>query len=556
MKMATVTFELKDFWSSGFDAKSTVSLFEKIGVEVESVDDTSIMINVNPNRPDLLDFNGILRAFRNFVGKKVPSELAYNIDKTPLTEVIVSKNVKQIRPFIGALIAKNVDLTGNKLKYLINFTEKFCDTFGRRRRKLAIGIHDLSKIDGSVIYDADLEGKITPLNKKSEMRFDQVMESLQKGQEYADTVKRKGKTGKPIYPYIKDSEKVLALIPITNCEETRVTESTTDIFIDMTGTSLNTISQAANLLACSLIDSGAEVFPVRIDYGKHSVVYPELEFSQMRVTASVIERTLGVIMGKSDMIAFGNKMGYPAAQYGNSVLFYTPPYRVDVLSDRDIVEDVAIAFGYDNISPLPVAGTSLGLPEEVSEQQNELSRFLIGLGYSEAMNTFLTNEEVEFARMSRKADESTLIRVSESKTSAYTTLRSSLIPGLMGNRISSTGQKMPIRLFEIGHVFRLKDMRIVEGVHMAAVSEHAKANFAEMRSVIDELIGYAGLSGAAVKAHTDPAFIEGRCAAIMDGNDVIGVFGEIHPKTLLSFGIDEPVVALEFAVIKEIKYKA
>jgi phenylalanyl-tRNA synthetase beta chain len=552
--MAIVTFELKDFESNDFDAKATATLFERIGVEVEDVDESTITINVNPNRPDLLDFTGILRAFRNFIGKKAPSEGAYSIDKTPIAEVLVTKNVKQVRPFIGAIIAKNVNLSGNRLRYLINFTEKFCDTFGRKRKKLAIGIHDLSKIEGSVIYDADSDGKMVPLTGKAEMRFAEVMETHQKGQEYANTIKRKG--GKAMYPYIKDAKKVLALIPITNCEGTKVTESTTDIFIDMTGTSLNTIDQAANLLACSLMDSGADVFSVRVNYGKRSITYPTLGFDTLKVTAATIERTLGVEMSKQNMIAFANRMGYPAAQYGNSVLFYTPPYRVDVISDRDIIEDVAIAFGYDNISPLPVGGTSLGLPEEVSEQQNELAGLMLGLGYSEAMNTFLTNEEVEFTKMERKIEESALIRVSESKTSAYTALRASLVPGLLSNLVTSAGQRMPMRLFEVGYVFKLRDQKIVEGVHLAAVSEHSKANFAEIRSLVDELISYAGLKGAVVKEHSNSAFIEGRCAAIVDGSDVIGVFGEVHPKVLLNFGIDEPVVALEFTMIKEIKYKA
>ena len=43
----------------------------------------------------------------------------------------------------------------------------------------------------------------------------------------------------------------------------------------------------------------------------------------------------------------------------------------------------------------------------------------------------------------------------------------------------------------------------------------------------------------------DPRFIEGRCGKLVSGGKCVGLFGEVHPSVLESWGITMPTVACE-----------
>lgn len=552
--MAVMAFELADFEKAGYGKDRLIQLIPQLGVEIERIDESVVSVNVTPNRPDLLDFIGLMRALNNFSKKRVPEEGFYSIRNDPELSITVGSGVRGVRPYIAGIIAKNVDLSGNMLKYAINFTEKFADTYGRKRRKLAIGMHSLDAVDGDLVYDAANSGNIVPLGDKEGMEFNEVMKKNEKGVEYGDTIHGLG-SGKEVYPFLRDSKKVIALIPITNCEETRVTERTKSVFVDITGTSNMAVRNAAAVIASSFLYAKADVYPVVVkDRGSEEAV-PVLELRKIRVSTRNMDRTLGIEAGRHDIIALGNRMGYVAAKYGNSVEFHVPPYRVDVLNEQDIIEDVAIAFGYDNIAPLPIVGYVDGLADEVSEFENRIAMLMVGLGYTEAINSSLTNEAANFTKLMHMQAEGSYVSIADAKTMNVTMLRTTLLPGLLQNLGTSITERLPQRLFEIGRAYAMENGKLRESVNLCAASEHARANFAEMRAAVDAVIAGVGVGEHTIGEHSDSAFIDGRCGRIEKGGETIGIFGELHPQVLRNFGIEEPVVALELKLVREIKYK-
>lgn len=550
--MPVVAFELKDFEEKGYDQKKLEETFPKLGVEIEEIKDGEVKLSITPNRPDLLDFTGIIRMLDHYTGKRQVRENFYKITGEPVLTIEVDSSVKKIRPYIAGIVAENVDFSGNLLKYAINFTNKFADTYGRKRKKIAIGIHDLDRVKGGITYAASEEGKMTPLDSKEELSFSDILKKHEKGIEYGDVYKGQKK---PKLPFIKDSEKVVAVIPIVQCEQTRARESTKNVFIDITGTSLAAVGNAANLISCALMYSGATVRPVAVDYGKNALVTPDMEEKEMKMSLRRAELTLGVALGRHDVVALANKMGHTAAKYGNSIEFFVPPYRVDVISERDLMEDIAIAYGYGNINPLPITGVADGLAQETAEQENRLATLMVGLGYNEAINSILTNEKTNFEKMQRKYSDGTYVQVAEAKTEQITMVRTDLLPCLMQNLSLSTRERMPQRLFEIGRVFSIENNAVKESSRLAFAGEHSKANFAEVRSTAEAVLKRAGISGYKIEAASDPSYIEGRCAKITSNGSVIGLLGELHPKVLTGFGLEEPVIAAELVMIREIKYE-
>jgi phenylalanyl-tRNA synthetase beta chain len=308
---------------------------------------------------------------------------------------------------------------------------------------------------------------------------------------------------------------------------------------------LHAVTSTASLFACSFIDAGAEIYPCSVVYGNKKVTTPELAYKEVRIKKISFERTIGAVIDDSRMIGLLNRMGYPAAKYGNYILVYAPPYRLDVLNEQDIIEDVAIAYGYENIAPLPVVGFFTGVAEDYREFFNSMSRLMIGLGFTEAMNVYLTSEKLNFDSMMRSCEPDSFVGITYSKTEAATMLRTSILPQLLQNLGQSVHERMPQRLFELGSTFSVEKGKVKEIPRLCLVSEHSKANFSEIRSAIEVMVKHLGLKKYSIKEHDDTAFIKGRCASIEVGGRMLGYFGEISPQVLENFRLEEPVVAAE-----------
>ena len=476
--MAIVTFEIDDLAKLGLakgDIKETV---ERLGMSLEGMDEKAVIIDITPNRPDLLDINGFVRASEFFLGKKVPKEKFYSIKNEPIMQVNVKAAVKKIRPFIAAAVVKNLDLSGNKLKNLINFTEKFCETYGRKRKKIAIGIYDMSGIKGPLTYDASKDGEFVPLGAKEKASFKDILKDHQKGIEYSEILSKSRS-----YPFLRDENGILSLIPIVNSENSRVTNHTKNILIELTGTSKDAVESALCLMVCSFIDLNAQVYPCEIIYGAKKIITPQLSYNEIKLKRTKAEKTLGVYLEDNKIVGLANKLGNVAAKYGNSTIVYVPPYRLDMINEQDVIEDIAIAYGYDKIGPVPIESISIGLAEESKTQSNRVSTLMIGMGFTEAMNLYLTNEHLNFTSLGYKEDAENTIKVVYAKTEAITMLRTNLLSGLMQNLGNSTNERMPQKLFEIGNIFYIEKGDVKEATNLCILSEHSKANFSEIKGV-------------------------------------------------------------------------
>jgi phenylalanyl-tRNA synthetase beta chain len=541
--MATITFSSRDLEQKGLDIATLKDLVPRFGIAIEKISGDDIVFEITPNRPDLLDFVGFVRALLNFSGTRQPKENRYAIGNAPAMEIRVTHAVSGVRPFIAGIVVKGVDLTGNNLRYLINFTEKLCDTHGRKRKKFAVGLHNLDVISAPLTYDAARKEAFVPLGSNVKMSFERIIKEHAKGIEYSHTLEA-GKNG--TYPYLMDAKSnILSMIPIINSEFTRVTEKTKNLFVDITGTSRNGVDQAASMLACSFIDMGAEVYPCTVSYAKEKVVTPIMKYKDVKVGIFEIQRSIGAPVDQDKVVQLANRLGHVAAKYEKSLLARIAPYRIDVLNEQDVIEDIAIAYGYNKIVPIPVISMSHGLLEEKTEYAGRLAVVMVGLGFTEAMNMYLTNEKVNFDSMMRKYDANEAVRVSYSKTENMTMLRTNILHELLQNLGISKNERMPQRMFEIGSVFSVKGGKPVEGRHMAFVSEHSRANFSEIKAFTESAMKHMRIESHTIEDAHDSAFIEGRCAAIKVNGRTIGHFGELHPKVLENFGLEEPAVAAE-----------
>jgi phenylalanyl-tRNA synthetase beta chain len=538
--IAVATFDKKYLFrliGKSLSDKRLSKYVQDLGMSVEGLRADEIDVDVTPNRPDLLDIVGFARALKNYMHHN--EKLEYKIkEDTPITTINVGKNVGKVRPYISSFVVKKLDLTEESLKYIINFTEKFSETFGRRRSKLAMGLHDFSKVSGELRYDAKLEGRFTPLNSKKEMNFEEIMKIHEKGMLYGHTIKGS------LYPVLEDSKGIMSLIPIINSDRTKITKNTKEILVDITGTSQYIVEKAADLFACMFIDLKGEINRVRIRYeeGNKSIITPLMKEKIIEIRPRQIEDHIGVAIGFNNILSLANKMGYKAVFINKKIRFFVPQYRLDVINEQDVIEDIAIGYGYDYIHPLHLFSEVEGGSLELKTKTNrKLVTLMLGLGFSEGNNNYFTNEKTNFEMM--RIEEKPHIQVKESKTENITMLRTWLLPSLLSILGRSAHEKMPQKLFELDLVFEIENNQVVEKHHLAGVYASPKINFNDIKAVVSAIFNSLGLEQK-IREDKIGSFIDGRCARI-EGGKVKGFFGELHPEVLSNFGIEEPTVAFE-----------
>ncbi|NPA22411.1 MAG: hypothetical protein GXN92_02415 [Candidatus Micrarchaeota archaeon] len=299
-----------------------VELLNKLGFPTEE-ENGEYWIEITPNRPDLLSITGIKRFLALQKGEKPRKYYAQKWD----IEFINKK--PSLRPYIEIGLAQLPEPSPSLIEELIDLQEKIHETFGRKRKKIAIGIHDYGKIKPPIIYEEVKEERFVPLGWDREASIEEILNEHEKGIAYRHLVKEGH------YPMLKDSLGVLSFPPIINSERTKITEETTQFFIDITGTNPHALLQTLNILLALFQDHGAEVWA----YNPQAMKYYEIE-----APSSQIESLIGFQAPYKELL---QKSGI---EYDGQKAII-PPYRVDFMDWTDVAEEVAINYGYENITP-------------------------------------------------------------------------------------------------------------------------------------------------------------------------------------------------------------
>lgn len=501
-----------------------------LGTGVEEVSAERIVLEVFPNRPDLLSVEGFARAYRTFTG--LESGLRkYRVEDSGM-ELSVDGSVKGVRPHIVSAVVKNLPVTEDVLLSIIQIQEALHSSHGRKRYKVAIGVHDFDKTEPPYEYKAVKPGAMSfvPLDFSEGMTLGEVLEKHPKGLDYGRILE-----GKKLLPVVLDAKGVVSLPPIINADRTRVTERTSNLLIEMTGTDRTALGHALSILLASLADRGGQIVSVNTG-GEKLDLSPEV----MRLDAGYANRLLGLSLKTREMGELLGRMGHSAAGKSEDALeVMVPCYRADVLHPMDLVEDIAIAYGYERFEPEEARIATLGRPDALEESCSNLKLLMLGLGFQETVPFTLTNPgALAKARVPAKP-----VRIKNPRTEEFTVMRTSAIPTLLGTLAFNKKKKIPQRVFELDDVARSeKDWRNRRTLGIAVLDR--EVNSSDMQSVVEALLRGLG-ADYELKEAKHKAFIEGRCGDVLVGGKKAGVFGEVHPEVLEAFGLEYPAVIAE-----------
>jgi len=549
--MPTITLE-RDRFSSYVGRNVTVKEMAKwlpwLGTDTEEVGSDYVKIEYNPNRVDFCSYGGVARAFQGLMGWEtgIPK---FKVKQGNIV-LKVNKSVAAVRPYVVSAVVRDLNVDYEAIRELMEMQEALHWMVGRDRKKASIGVHNLDAVEPpfSYVTCAPNEIKFVPLDKTEEMTPQEVLEKHEKGMAYKSEVDWASR-----YPLIVDRKgQVLSFPPIINGELTRVVEDTRNLFIDVTGTELNAISRSLNVLVTALADMGGTIESVPVEYPDQVLVTPDLNPQKMKLHVDYSNERLGLNFSEAQTIEALQKSRLDAKKVEKGVLDVTiPAYRTDILHEIDLVEEVAIGYGYYNLTPTIPATVTTGKQHRVSEVAADVRQIMVGLGFVEALNFVLTNEVDHYQKMRRKPEG--LVTLANPVSTEYSIIRNDLLPSLMKNLADSKHHVFPQRMFEVSDVIKLDDdseTYTERRIHAAAVSSHPTANFTEIKSILESLLMNLGFKNWTIKETNHPSFLQGRAATASLGNMELGVVGEIHPEVLNNFELENPTGAFEIDLQK------
>jgi len=542
--MPVVKFDYKDFINLLEHKISKDTLIEKlpmIGADLDKVEEDEINIEFFPDRPDLASVEGIARASKAFFDFKTGLK-TYDLKKSDIL-INVDPCVKKVRPFVVTALVKNVTMTDELIVSIMDLQEKLHFGLGRNRKKVAIGVHNFEPVKPPFTYKAvDPDSvQFVPLGKVESMTMSEILKKHEKGVDYAHILEDFNK-----HPLIVDSENnVLSYPPIINGILTEVTPFTTDIFIDVTGTDRRAIKHALNIVVTALAERGAQIYTTTVKDGNESYISPDLMPIEKKLSVDYVDKILGTNLSEKQVINCLKKMGHNAKKIGNNkILVEIPAWRADILHDIDLVEDVAVGYGFERFETDSPNALTFGRELPMQCFYDGLRSIMIGLGFNEVTTFTISNEKDEFNKMDLVAGKR--VQIKNPIGEEYSCLRVSLIPSILKILNENRHHSLPQQIFELGVVV---DNSFKNVHHLAFVKIDAKANFTECKSIVEAVLLASGLKYQ-IETNYHPAFVNGRCASVVWKNKRIGFFGELHPRTVNEFELDYPVICFEIQADK------
>ncbi len=543
--MPTITFSLADLCTllgRNISLEELEKLSEFAKAELEGYDQETDEVKMNfedTNLPYLWSVEGFSVLLKGILGiaKGTPQVNVMRSDE----RIIVDPSINHIRPFIAAFTAKGKKVDDYLLKQIVQLQEKFCDSYGRKREKVSIGVYSHKRIKFPVYYKAvDPESvEFIPLGFQRAMTLGEIIETHPTGIKYASLLKTFDK-----YPFFVDSDKqALSFPPIINSDSLgKIVVGDDDLFIEVTGTDINAVDLCANILATAFGERGFKIYCCNIDYGTNTVRTPNLKTDKIVITKKEIISLVGVDMNDSDIKRFSEMTRYGFSKCMKGYEIEVPCYRADILHSCDVIEDLAIMAGFNNLPETALTSYTPGGTSEFIEFVDRIRGILVGLGLQEVMSPVLSNKSDLYDKMA--IPDLGTVEITEFMSETYSVVRSWLIPIVVKVLSQNRHNEYPQYIFEQGICASRRGSEIKEFERISVALCGPDSDITKIKQILDCVLSGIGLSYK-VEESEHGSFVPGRVGSIsVDGAD-LAYFGELHPKVLENWEIEMPIAAFE-----------
>ena len=405
---------------------------------------------------------------------------------------------------------------------------------------------------------------------------------------------------------IADTVKPMCIAGVFGGEDSGVTETTVDIFLEsayFNPVSIRKTSKRHTLKtdASFRYERGAD--PLVVEYaakraalliqeiagghicGRMQEVYSEkMEKKVVELDYDRIEKFIGKKIGHQVIDGILEGLAYEFLERsGSCVKVAVPSYMVDVYRECDIVEEILRVYGYNNIELPHAMRMSVNAPQKPEPEQvrKSIADFLAANGFVETMNNSLTKSEY-YSKLKTFPEEK-CVRIMNPLSSDLNVMRQTLLlNGLEVIAYNMNRQMTNIKTFEYGSVYSFNPE--TDGKTLDSYEEHTcyalfmsgqpekswrvdpgKGSYFQLKGYLELLLKRFGCDIYSLETEAAPAdlFSEGLAYSLPGSRQPLAVMGTISPARLKQFGIRQPVFAAEinwpalFELIKrnKIRYK-
>ncbi|XP_023015734.1 phenylalanine--tRNA ligase beta subunit [Leptinotarsa decemlineata] len=541
---------------------------EDSNLSANASEDIIYRIDIPANRYDLLCLEGLVHGLLVFQGKiPQPKFRALKPVESNVEKLIIKPDTARIRPYAVAGILRNVKFDQDRYNSFIDLQDKLHMNIARKRSLVAIGTHDYDTVKGPFYYDAKppKDIKFIPLNQAKEYTAEELMtlySTHAQLKQYLPIIR-----DSPVYPVVTDSNGVvLSLPPVINGNHTRITLETKNVFIECTATDLTKAKIIIDTLVCMFSEYCNEKYEIEycevVNTDGTAVLYPELDYRTEIISVKKCNKRIGINESAESMVKLLSKMCLRAELTNNpdNIKVTIPPTRHDVIHACDIYEDVAIAYGYNNIKRTIPKTNTIGQQFAVNKLTDLLRGPIAEAGFTEALTfTLCSRDDISTKLGLDSIDQVPAVHISNPKTLEFQVCRTTLLPGILKTISANKKMPLPIKIFEISDVV-LKDSEAEVGARnerrICAVNCNRTAGFEIVHGLLDKIMLLLEVSwsrkkdsvGYYLKAANDPAYFPGRCAEIICHGTPIGKIGVLHPDVLSKFDLTNPCSALEINI--------
>lgn len=607
------------------------------GVEMYKIDTPA-------NRYDLLCAEGMAIALKVFRGwmpapqfKMLPPQLT----------MTVKKSTRNIRDFVVCAVLRNLTFNEQSYRSFIDFQDKLHSGLARKRVLASVGTHDLDKFKGPNLTYACLpknEISFTPLNQTQTLncagdglaKFYAADRHISKFIPYIAEF--------PTYPVILDQDgTILSLPPIINSDKSKIDVNTRNMFIECTAPDLHKATVLVEQLVCAfsmycerpfevervkvvyedptalretlkLKDAGRRLGhwtntedEIKLDLQASEDITPDMYHKKVQVCAEDASRRIGINVDAKKAAELLSRMQLHAVALDpegktsdkkSLVSVQIPPCRSDVLHPCDVIEDVAIAYGYDNIVYQETPTRSNGFQQPLNKLTHLLRAEAAAAGYTEMLTFSLCSRDEAFASLGRK-DTDVAVHIANPQTIEFQICRPSLLPGTLKVFQANKSQPLPQKFFECSDIVRLEptDRTGCQNErHFGALMAHPVSSdstgYEDIQGLAEQMLGKLGLHkkqhfekfeelvAAGIKGaysiavdegeNADNAFFPGRRVKLLlhdlskpeeaAKNNFAGVrfggYGVLHPLVLKNVEMQVPASYVEFDITNLLPYSA
>jgi phenylalanyl-tRNA synthetase beta chain len=536
MPVVTLYFDrIKKILGKSIPKENIIETLPFIGLDIEEETTDHISVEYSPNRPDYSTDYGIITGLQGLLGVKLGMP-GLKI-KNSKDMIKVDPSVSKVRPYVTAIEARNGTLDDETIRQIITMQEDLHNGLGRRRKKASIGIHDLEKIKFPLYYKTvTRDHSFVSLESETSMTIKEILEKTETGKKYEHILE-----GHDKIPIIMDAVgKTISFPPIINTKLTEISKKTRNLLVEVTATDKNTAEGVLAVIANTLQIAGFQLFSVKIT-GKNNST-PALKSRDLILDPELVNKTLGIDISSPIIVKSLKKSRLDAKMRGKQVVCTIPRYRTDIFGVMDLVEEVSLGYGIQNLKPTMPESVFAGERNKITKTLETIRSLMIGLGYLEVMNFELTSKEILYEKTNREL--SKMISVTDSKSREHIILRDMLMPGMMEVLSRNIHESYPQKIFEIGTVFE-KDSPIKEEIHLACLSSYKDVTFTEVKSVLQSLLKTGFNLTCNTAAQKEPMFVDGRTGSIIVDGKKVGALGEVDARVADNFKLRTPVAGFE-----------